>query len=278
MAISETLTGKLATRGFAVVRGFMPSDLVETFARDHRSGAASANKAYSLGLPGAEAMDQLRPLIERQIAIFQANPGFSPTRIGGGVFFAVGNGINFGWHQDHESYFIHQTHRHYLNVYIPVVKPERAKSNLSIVPADNFAEAMPTLWARLEGRGAATFRQEGDRLSISDDWAGGLIGEPVTHLDNIAETPTLDAGDALLMRGDLFHRTQDTDTPRVALSVRVSDDTHTVTRAHFAQTCETKDWFLQQNAPMYDAIRAVFARHESLPLQDLLREAFALRA
>ena len=86
----------------------------------------------------------------------------------------------------------------------------------------------------------------------------------------------MDAGDALLLRGDLFHRTQDTGTPRAALSVRAFADTHTVTREHFEQSCETKDWFLEQKAKTYDAIRRVFAKRESLPLRELIDEASAL--
>ena len=275
----QTLEGSaqnLVLRGFHVQRNFVSSELVAAFAGDYDDGLTAANQVYSLGLPAAENLARLRPRIEALIKALSSS-SFRPTRIGGGVFFATGNGINFGWHQDHESYFINQTHRNYLNVYIPVVKPKAAKSNLTIVPVDNFAEAVPELWSRLEGGGASTFRQQGGRRWISDDCAGGVIGELDFDLDDLAETPELRAGDALLMRGDLFHRTQDNDTNRVALSVRVSGDQHTVTREHFECTCETKNWFLQQNAPMYDAVRTVFERHESLPLHALLEQVFALR-
>ena len=40
------------------------------------------------------------------------------------AYFATEKGINFGWHQDHESYFVNQTHQHYLNIYIPIKKSE----------------------------------------------------------------------------------------------------------------------------------------------------------
>ena len=264
-------------RGFHVHRNFAPADLVAAFAEDHARGVASANQAYHLGLPDPDNLAQLRPLIQALIDELGADNRFGPTRIGGGVFFAVRDGINFGWHQDHESYFIHQTHRNYLNVYIPILKPDRERSNLSVVPADNFSKAAPDLWQALEGRGASTFRQEGGRLWISDDCSGGSVGELDFHLDTIAETPELGPGDALLLRGDLFHRTQDNATNRVALSVRVSDDSHLVTRAHFEQTCDVKAHFLARNAPTYEAIAAVFAQHEALPLHELFAQAFALR-
>ena len=274
--MTAEISASLLQRGFCVVRDFMPADLVRAFDSDYGAGSQSGNQAYSLGLPGADSMARLRPLLERLVASLRTG-AFRPNRVGGGVFFAIGNGIDFGWHQDHESFFVNQTHRHYLNVYLPVRKPDPARSNLSIVPADNFAAAAPELWAKLEGRGAATVREEGTRRFISDDWRGGEIGALDFALDEIAETPELAAGDALLLRGDLFHRTQDASTDRVALSVRVSGDTHTVTRSHFKTSCEVKDWFLTQNAPMYEAIDSVFRDADELPLRDLLERAFALR-
>ncbi len=268
----------LLRRGFCVLPGFLSSDLRAAFEADYDAGSSSQNNAYSLGLPSAQSLARLRPQLEELVAAFGGSAEFRPNRIGGGVFFAIRNGIDFGWHQDHESFFVNQTHRHYLNAYIAVRKPERARSNLCLVPADRFAAAAPELWSKLEWGGAATYREAAGRRFISDDWRGGEVGDLDFPIEDIAETPELDAGDALLMRGDLFHRTQDTDTDRVALSVRVAGDTHTVSRSHFLTSCDVKAWFLAQNAPMYEAIDAVFRETETLALSDLLERAYRLRA
>ena len=53
------------------------------------------------------------------------------------------------------------------------------------------------------------------------------------HFDEIAQTPHLREGDALLFRMDLFHQTQDTETERVALSLRMVDNELPCTRANF---------------------------------------------
>jgi ectoine hydroxylase-related dioxygenase (phytanoyl-CoA dioxygenase family) len=224
---------------------------------------------YTLGVVAPELLAQLEPAIRAVMAEF-ARPGeFEPTRIEGAVFFATEGGIDFKWHQDHESFFVNQSHRNYVNFWAPVIKPDRSKSNLSVIPADNFRQRRPDLWDRLEWGGAASAVWRDGTTIISDDFRGGLHGTLDFRLEELAETPELDAGDVLLMRGDLFHQTQDADTTRVAVSVRVSDGRHTVTRAHFETTCPMKDWYRSRDPKTYDAIAAAFATRESMTLDEL---------
>jgi hypothetical protein len=49
--------------------------------------------------------------------------------------------------------------------------------------------------------------------------------------DEIGDTPQLEAGDLLLLRGDVFHKTQDTDTDRIAISFRMVNSKTIVRRS-----------------------------------------------
>ena len=80
---------------------------------------------------------------------------------------------------------------------------------------------------------------------------------------------SLSVGDVLLTRGDMIHRTQDSDTDRVVLSFRAFDDSLTVTRDHFQQTTPIKELIMQKYA-VYEGVKRVFEDVEELPLSELL--------
>ena len=143
---------------------------------------------------------------------------WAPTTVQGGVYFAVNGGgvvgggsTDFPFHMDHDSVFLPQSHRNNVNLYIYVTKPDPARSGLTLVPASAIRAALPDLWPRLEFGGAKMFGvTPAGRPAIRDDCTGGPSEFHVlpVHLETLAQTPRLRAGDALLFRMDLFHRTQ----------------------------------------------------------------------
>src|SRR5262249_14288199 len=139
-----------------------------------------------------------------------------------GTYFATAK-VSFRWHQDHDSYFVFQDHYNYLNCYIPIVKPVREKSNVSIIPMNALRERSPHVFARIRGRGASRFLPLRRFTIVTNDNTGGLHGVLPYDVNELAATPHLAAGDLLLLRGDMIHRTQDTDTDRVAASVRLTN-------------------------------------------------------
>ncbi len=140
----------------------------------------------------------------------------------GGVYFSTQGGQSFGWHQDHESYYFYQNHYHYLNFYIPIIKPEISKSNLCIIPFDRLKARNPDIYRRVLGKGAVYYKVENNTTIIYNDNDGGEYGRLDYSIDDIAETPQLKSGDLLLLRGDVIHRTEDALTLRTALSVRIA--------------------------------------------------------
>ncbi len=266
---------QLLKRGFVHVPGFLDIQETEALADDYRNGQFHRT-VYTLGHATPEAIELISDKIRSLLTQFEDVTQFKPSRFGGGAYFATEKGINFGWHQDHESYFINQTHQHYLNIYIPVIKPELERTNLCVIPVDRFMEHAPEAWSRLEWGGAATAKTENGRTTISNDHAGGLHAELDFELEELGETPALAAGDALLLRGDMFHRTQDNDTERVAISIRAFNPDITVVREHYEQSCPAKRWF-QANNPMYGAISDAFEERDRMILSELMMSMFKAR-
>ena len=131
------------------------------------------------------------------------------------------------WHLDTISYFLRQDHYHNLNFWIPIIKPDRTRSGLSIIPMDRLQDKAPDVHAMIFGRGAARFLD--DRIICERDGRVVELRSPCSP-DSLAETPHLGPGDALVVRSDLFHRTQDLETDRVALSIRAYNSTQVLDR------------------------------------------------
>ena len=175
----------------------------------------------------------------------------------GGSFFATRRGIQFPWHQDHESFFTIQNHYDYLNFYIPIQKPRRDKSNLSIVPFDVLERELPRIHRRLVRAGATTYRRLGDRAVFLHDETGAASWTR-DDLARLAHTPELDAGDLLLLRGDMLHQTQDSETDRVSLSFRAARADTPVRRSRLADGGLVKALIMMNDARTYERMFRAF--------------------
>ncbi len=148
---------------------------------------------------------------------------------------APGGALN--WHLDHYSYFIHKDHTNWLICYLPVLKPERSISNVSIIPTNVLRERDPYTHEAIKGRGAMRFRKvevdtlewfehrfqshPGPRIGswwAVDDYDDSSMGwELRLDLEECKQTPQLDVGDLLIMRADVIHRTEDSLSDRIAI-------------------------------------------------------------
>ena len=153
----------------------------------------------------------------------------------GGVYFFTHGGQIFGWHQDRESYYTCQNHHDYLNFYIPIIKPDNNRSNLSLIPFDRLRARSPDFCKRVLGKGASKFDICGQKTILVDESQGEANCVLDYPLDELAETPPLGAGDLLLLRGDVIDRTQDADTLRVALSVRFANSRQEVSKSNLVR-------------------------------------------
>lgn len=207
----------LTTRGFVVVRRFLSEEDVSTIERAYRRAKRADVAIYDAREPAEGDTGRAREKIAAVLPeIRRATGGHVDAVLPETVFFATDR-MNLGWHTDYKSYYLFQTHEDHLTFWLPIVKPSPGESGLSIVPMDRLRERAPEVFPLVLGRGAA--RYERGVLHYEQGPSDRRIACPV-DLDELAESPDLAPGDALVMRGDLLHRTQDVTTSRISLSAR----------------------------------------------------------
>jgi ectoine hydroxylase-related dioxygenase (phytanoyl-CoA dioxygenase family) len=242
----------LDAKGYVVVPSFLTASEIERFRADY-DAADRAAKLHDAGPDEAtrteDAIDMpykvrhvgppARTAIEAKLdAVAAAVTAETAVRVNshaggafGNIYFTTSGDRGLSWHQDSVSYYAYQNHHDYLNFYIPIVKPARERSNLSVIPFDALAARSPGMWRKIRGKGATRFVARRGATVVHDNDRGGTYGSLPYLLDEIAVTPELDAGDLLLLRGDMIHRTQDTTTRRIAVSLRMMNARTRVRRA-----------------------------------------------
>lgn len=270
----EALTD-LETRGFVVVRGFLTPDEIQLLRDDHARSTLDDNLNFNSKTPSADVMARMTPRFDdvlRQVnekTTVRADVYVPDTS----VYFAVGTkaGVNFPWHQDHESFYIVQNHFDYVNFYLPITKPDTAKSNVCVIPFDVLKREAPRAHDFLAGNGAGHFHPVAGRWLATNDDRGGMRVINA-DLEALACTPQLAAGDLLLMRGDIIHRTQDADTDRVALSWRAASGATVIRRSRLAAGGVRKAQMMRRHSAPYQKMFDAFDRadKDEMPLTELL--------
>jgi hypothetical protein len=261
----------LETKGFVAVPGFLSTAELGECQADFRSQPNDRrNLNYSGITDASRATAHLLPRIREMLRLVSEQTDLQVDSPAGAAFFSVGRGINFAWHQDHESFFSLQNHYDYLNFYIPIVKPRRDKSNLCIIPFDVLEAESPRTFQRVVRRGASRFIRAGKkRLVFCDD--NGSVHVMSTDIERLAHTPMLAAGDLLLLRGDIIHRTQDAETERVALSFRASNSRAVIKRRRLADGGLHKARMMAKNPRDYQKMFLAFdaAQKDEMTLREL---------
>jgi hypothetical protein len=240
------------------VPAFLSSEEVEFYRQEYeRHPGHGANRNYDLVPLEGAAHEAMTARVTEVLAVVAAATDLRPDLPIGGQYFATRRGIQFGWHQDHESYFTIQNHYDYLNFYLPIVKPRRDRSNLCVIPFDALREADPRIYERVMRAGATSYlRLQGRTLIFHDDT--GRLSVMSGDVERLVHTPQLEEGELLLLRGDMIHRTEDALTERVALSFRAARSGAVVSRARLADGGLTKAWMMMNDASAYERMFRVF--------------------
>jgi hypothetical protein len=207
----------LQTRGFVVARSvFTPEEIDavrSAYDRARRSETlyvsmvAKAQDVAAIAAKLRDLLPTIRAATDIQTDTLHEDGYFFPTEY-----------TNLSWHTDHKSYYAVQDHYHYLNFWMPIVKPVRDKSGLAVVPMDKLEEAAPDAYRAVLRRGAASVKD--GILRYEDDDRIRQMACPTELVDRIAEAPDVVPGDLIVARTDVLHKTQDADTVRVALTMR----------------------------------------------------------
>jgi hypothetical protein len=272
MPMNDVNWKDLETRGFVHVRGFLSRPDLDSCRADYVDQPVDeANRNNAVSGASERATARLEQPVNELMALVKANTDIRVDCNLGAYYFATTRGV-FPWHQDYESYFTSQNHYNYLNLFIPVLKPRRDKSNLCLVPFDVLKRESPGTFQRVVGKGATMAYDLPDRqiLFQADSGVAHVTRVP---LDRMSFTPQLEAGDLLILRGDIFHRTEDGDTERVALSMRLGYSKTVVRRAKLADGGLAKMKTMAGNFKLYEPLFRAFDRagRDELPWGELER-------
>ena len=223
----------LKEKGYLVIPSFLNEDELSYFINDYNvKKGESTNHMHDIPDISKNVINSFsnNEKVKNVLKNAQAE-GIQADMILGGNYFPAKLRQKFNWHQDSDTYYYLQNHYDYLNFYIPIIKPDKEKSNLNIIPFDLMKEVDSTWYEKTVKRGAVayTLRKKWTKV-YDDDLTGKLLHKVNFNINDIAYTPKLAAGDLLIMRGDLVHATQDVKTKRVSISVRFVNGSHLVDR------------------------------------------------
>jgi ectoine hydroxylase-related dioxygenase (phytanoyl-CoA dioxygenase family) len=263
----------LRTKGFVHAKAFLTDGELSRVIDDYRAQAVKARTNGNYDAPLASPL--LTRSLESKVAsvsdAVRAATGLRADVAVAGLYFSTEKGVNFAWHQDHESYFIYQQHSHYLNFYVPIVKPDPERTNLCLVPFDALERRVSRPdYQRLIGSGAARFLPDEGRTLVSDDEHGEQYALPV-NIEELKVTPRLEPGDLLLLRGDMIHRTEDTQTDRVALSLRRTRGNAVIRKAKLVGAADFKRQIITNNKSTYGVLLECF---EALRQEEITAKQF----
>jgi hypothetical protein len=239
----------LQTKGYVVVPSFLSGPEIQFLIEAFESANSFANAA-TYRMVSSEVVEAFRPKLAQTVAAIGRETDLRVDLLTGSVYFAIKLGTDLGWHQDHESFYQFGDHYHYLNFYIPFKKPVREKSNLSVIPLDELAKRSPKVYERRKGKGACVASSFMGRTILQDHDRGGYSALSF-NFDEIGVTPELGPGDLLLLRGDVFHKTQDTDTDRIAISFRMVNSKTIVRRSSLVSFGVSLEKFLLHSKNKY---------------------------
>ena len=265
-AFAELPFEDLADKGYLLVRGFItPAELAllqDDWRETARAMPGGANTNYPIYDVRQPVAWRFHKKISGVCQLVAAETGIeADVDAGGSAYFAIEKGIDFCWHQDHESYFVYQQHINYLNFYIPIIKPDPSRTNLSLVPMDELARRIPQKIGEIINSGAKRYYPQDGETLVFDDDTGAEFWLPF-NLDDLAVTPNLNPGDLLLLRGDIIHRTQDTATDRVAVSFRRTKSSAPIRRSRLWSGCDRKRQMIEKNLEFYERVGACLASFE----------------
>jgi ectoine hydroxylase-related dioxygenase (phytanoyl-CoA dioxygenase family) len=265
---------ELESAGYIILRNFISDQERKALLEDFASGMRDGNENYPVKAVRPRALERLKEKVGAVAQQVGLATTISVNTLYRGTYFSTRLGIDFDWHQDHESYYLFQNHYHYLNFYISLQTADPRSPNLSLLPFDQIDSRFPRLAEFGKGRGASRLLVRREKTAVLDDLEGGLFSVDGCA-DEISVCPVLDPGDLLLFRGDTYHKTNNQAVERVAVSFRVLDENRLILRSEFLKTCPFKDGFMKKNMGSFAPLQSYFANEENaeISIADYLKQA-----
>lgn len=257
----------LIQNGYTVVPNFLSEEEVTLLKNDYANNSNRLEHYGNMKMVSKNAIDIISSKIINTLTDIRNSTSIKADTILYPQLYVDNINGSFDWHQDHEAWYIEQETVNHLNFYIPLHKEFRNKSGISIIPMQ-----LLKLHPLLINRGARRFTPgPGPRTEVIDDDLGQYFYLNF-DISKHAVTPEIGPGDLLILRGDLIHKTQDTDTERYSLSVRCSYGGKIISKSRLFSGCEMKMRFLENNSKLYKAITDAFGDQEYIELSKVLNK------
>lgn len=249
----------LDTKGYTIIPNFLSVDEINFFKNVYLNEQIknNTNKNYQMTRIPYLALLTISSKIYKILERLKNDTCVDvDTLIPTGNVFTNTQFNDFYWHQDHESFYIFQQHLNYLNFYIPIVKPDPTKSGLSIIPNDCIVGYNN----RIVNGGATKYVCNAEYTSVVDENADTNYIIPV-NIEKYAVSPALYEGDLLLLRGDVIHKTQDTVTNRISMSIRCTRGAAPINKTILAQGGNAKKRYIKNNPRPYKILSELFEKY-----------------
>jgi ectoine hydroxylase-related dioxygenase (phytanoyl-CoA dioxygenase family) len=231
---------------YAVIKNWLTDDEISEFLYDYKASAKSANNKWQLVRASENLLEKHKP----KIMDVCKQTGLDVDFLTSIAIYTDTSWTNWPWHQDHESFYFYQQHKNYLNFYVVLEKEDASLSGLSVVPMNALQEVIPEFMHKIVNCGARRFFPEEDSTLVYCDETGEEFTLPV-NIDTIAEHPELNAGDLLLIRGDVIHKTQDNLKSRTAVSIRCTQGSTVISKEKLLAGCDVKQKLLEISGDRY---------------------------
>jgi len=252
---------------YTVIKNFLSKDDVDELLCDYRTSATNNPNGWQL----FPASKQILKKHKSKILDVCKQTGLDVDLLTTFAIYTDTSWTNWDWHQDHESFYFFQQHQNYLNFYIIIEKEDQSLSGLSVVPMDRLQEVVPEFMHKIINCGARRFFPAENSTQVHCDETGEEFVLPV-NIDTIAEHPALDAGDLLLIRGDVIHQTQDNLKSRIAVSIRCTQGSAIISKEKLLSGCDAKTKLLEISGDRYLFCLNKFKNKNIITARDLSDE------
>jgi ectoine hydroxylase-related dioxygenase (phytanoyl-CoA dioxygenase family) len=235
----------LTTKGYIVIPNFFNESDIERFVNDYAHSKRSGCENYFLTFASNDALRSVLKKINLTLSLIRKTTNLDiDYLIPHADYFNNQRANREALHQDYEPFYIFQQNHQYINFWIPLIKTDSDKSGLRIVPMDTLIDNIPEYKDKVLKNGATRYYPELNTTHVTNHNFGIDYDLPF-NINKISVVPTLNPGDALVMRGDLIHCTQDTETERVAVSLRCTKSDYPIVKELHYSGCEMKKQVLK---------------------------------
>jgi ectoine hydroxylase-related dioxygenase (phytanoyl-CoA dioxygenase family) len=258
-------------RGFLHLKNIISPEDVGKLVDEYRGAGEVSNKKYNNKRVTPASRDILRPYYLKIMSELSAQTSLTLNRlVDSGCYFSTNDWIH-DWHQDSLTYFFYQSHKDFVIIWTPIIKPTPALGNLSVFPYDEFKKADAGIFVGRRHKGAASFHHNGERsvFQLSDAAEDSLL-KVGFNLNDRQVTPEVAVGDVVVMQGDLFHRTQAEGRDRVAISLYGLNQDTVLTRENFERRGEYKREYFAKNPELQRQLAEFFRNHPVATVKELL--------